>query len=145
MDISEPLGGVADSSPAASTLLAPHIRTEFHPSSGREPLITLLDGSTPDASEAAPEPRVYSRDSLECPYAPFASRQDFEFAEFFSKASLSKQDTNILLDRLHNSWSPNGSVVSFRTYDHVLAALEQARCYVPDVRVLLRRFQRFCS
>ncbi|OCH85134.1 hypothetical protein OBBRIDRAFT_740404 [Obba rivulosa] len=71
------------------------IRVEYHPSSGQPHHISRLDQFTRgQSSPPLPPP-------LEAPYAPFASREDFDFAHLVLTASMNKSEINAMIKLIH--------------------------------------------
>ncbi|KZV83996.1 hypothetical protein EXIGLDRAFT_807612 [Exidia glandulosa HHB12029] len=107
-----------------------YIRYEFPVKSGRPVEYISLDGDAPDSTPDCPSPSVPPEPS--CPWAPFACKADFEFAEAMVRAQMSRSDVDSILNLLHGSWCRGGSNVTFRTYKDMLSALDAARNYIPD-------------
>lgn len=82
-------GGVE---PAVSSQRPIEFKTEYHPSSGREPLHQAFDEFRLDAHDTAEALPVNEE-----PWHPFASRADFEFAEIALDAALNKSHIDGLL------------------------------------------------
>lgn len=116
------------------------IRIDYHENSGLASRIISLDPDLPNqaaSEDVSTSPSAL--DDLPSPWAPFASRADFEFAEAMTNAQASKKTVNAILDGLHGSWSCAGSNVSFRKYDDMEKALNAARVFVTDVQTLPAR------
>lgn len=125
-----------------------YIRIEYHPNSGLPARIVSLDPELPNSTgseddsvlePSAPRAADGQRPS---PWAPFASRADFVFAETMVKAQASKKTVNTFLDGLHGLFSNAPSNVSFRVYDDMAHALNNARVFVTDVSVHLYSLAR---
>lgn len=67
---------------------------EYHPSSGRSSKVLKLDEYHQPATEtsATVEPE---------PWAPFQTRQDFEFAEIALESGMTKKQTNAMIKLFH--------------------------------------------
>ena len=70
------------------------IQIEYHPSSGHNPKIFPFGESTQAALHSTPpaDPE---------PWAPFKTREDFEFTTFVQDAGMLKAQVNKLIDLLH--------------------------------------------
>ena len=116
--------------PAAPTADRPYIRTVFHPSSGRDPLIQYYD----DLGSAESIP---SREALWTnPVAPFRSLADFTFARYAVNERLSSRGIDKLLCEIDSGlWFSGGSNISFKNSRDVYRSLDQASVQFQQVRL----------
>jgi hypothetical protein len=95
------------------------IRTEFHPASGKEPVITHFEdyGHAEEfAYKNPPDPR---------PWAPFESRLDFEIAELILFAALNKEQTTKLIS-LMKRVAEGAEEFTLRSHDDIKKRWEKA-------------------
>lgn len=71
------------------------IRTEYHPRSGRAPVIASFEQFGKTETLVDTEPPVNM-----CPWTPFRTRLDFEMAEFILDAALNERQTKTLFSLL---------------------------------------------
>ena len=91
-----------DSFLLAQTYLDGNIRVEYHPNSGHEPDLFNADGYrqlVPDV-DATLEPE---------PWAPFRTREDFEFAEIALETGMTKGQLEALIKLFHKCIAKEGS------------------------------------
>ncbi|KZV78330.1 hypothetical protein EXIGLDRAFT_634169 [Exidia glandulosa HHB12029] len=110
------------------------IKIVYHENSGRGPEIISLDPEMPQADRPSLASTLAAEPSISHPWAPFACQADFEFAEAMLKIQASRNDVDTLLQRIHGSWSRNGSYVTFRNYGDMEKALNAAREFVTDFK-----------
>jgi hypothetical protein len=95
------------------------IRTEFHPASGKEPVIAHFE----DYGRA--EEFAYNDPPSQQPWAPFESRLDFEIAELILLAALNKEQTTTLISLLKHV--ANGAEeFTLRSHDDIKKKWEKA-------------------
>jgi hypothetical protein len=95
------------------------IRTEFHPASGKDPVIEHFKdyGRAKDfAYNDPPNPK---------PWAPFESRLDFEIAELILLAALNREQTKTLIS-LFNRVADGREEFSLRSHDDIKKKWEKA-------------------
>lgn len=103
------------------------IKVEYHPSSGKqagvltpsEPMGTALPG---DAPPVDPEP-----------WAPFKTREDFEFTELALETGMSKKQVNSLIKLFHKCIGDGKDSFTLSNYDDMHKKLGVASECLPKV------------
>jgi hypothetical protein len=103
------------------------IKIIHHPDSGvNEPTVIPLESQ--DAVPYEPEHRVFMDQPYSKPWAPFRSREDFEYAETAIKGLLNKDTVNRQLLGLQGRWAES-TKITFRSYADMEKSLAAARQY----------------
>lgn len=103
------------------------IKIIHHPDSGvNEPTTIPLESQ--DAVPFEPEHHIFTCQPYAKPWAPFRSREDFEYAETAVKGLLSKDIVNLQLLGLQGRWAES-TRITFRSYTDMEKSLAAARQY----------------
>lgn len=102
------------------------IRTEYHPHANRPPAIVSFENFIRGPSETEFAPYTHS------PWLPFASRGDFEFADFAHDAALNQTQINTLLKLIHR-YIDRTETLSFTTYSQLETKWAEASPLVTTV------------
>ena len=109
------------------------IQTEFHPASGKEPVITHFE----DYGHA--EEFAYNDPPNQQPWAPFESRLDFEIAELILLAALNKEQTTTFISLLKRV-AKGTEEFTLRSHDDIKKKWEKAS----DICTKVSRIMRIC-
>lgn len=105
-----------------------YIKVIPHPHSHKPSIIIPLDGSSaPDApSPTLPQPTSK-------PWAPFRNLPDFQFTERAVKTLMPAKDIDGWLYDIRNSWSRDGSNITFKNHTDMDRSLNAANDYFVPV------------
>ena len=104
------------------------IRVEYHPKSSRDPEIF-----TSDEFRKAP-PKLDKTDKLDhTPWAPFETREDFEFAALMQRIGASKKDVNDLIHLFKKCISDGGGSLTLSSHEEMVRTLMTASARLPEV------------
>ncbi|KAJ7053222.1 hypothetical protein C8F01DRAFT_1065057 [Mycena amicta] len=123
-------------SPSRSRSLSPganmrgrlHIEIEYHPHSGLDNAIILLDATPGSLAPIRPTRSTVSQ--ARRPWAPFPTRPDFEWSETMYLQS--RDQIQAQLKGIHGSWNPHGTAITIKTYAELQGLLEKSRKYVVE-------------
>ncbi|KAJ7743894.1 hypothetical protein B0H14DRAFT_3607170 [Mycena olivaceomarginata] len=105
-----------------------YIEVEYHPHSGKPPTVIPLDSTRRRESTSTRLQRQLVPTGRP-PWAPFASRADFEWAETMYMAP--NQTIEAQLTGMHSNWC-NQSYLKIKTVDELKMYLERAKHYVVE-------------
>jgi len=101
------------------------IRIEYHPNSGRNPKTYEFEAFTQEALHSTPT-------DFE-PWAPFKTREDFEFAALMQDAGMSKAQVNKLIGLFHRCVEGGKGSFMLSSYDEMHDILTLASEQLPKV------------
>lgn len=106
------------------------IRVKYHPGSGRQPQTFTFD-----EFRKAP-PKLDRTDKLDqTPWAPFRTREDFEFAALMQRVKASKKDVNKLIRLFKKCINGKGGSFTLSSHKEMCETLTVASERLPKVRL----------
>jgi hypothetical protein len=106
-----------------------YIKIIPHPSSASiVKIVPIHSSSDEDIVKYIPKPTL-------TPWAPFKTRQDFEYTASAIRSMMPKDLVNMQLSGIHGSWSHTGSTLTIRNYDDMHRYLDEAKKYFTQVRI----------
>ena len=104
------------------------IKVEYHPSSGQESRTFTPEDFFIRAASLAANPSADSN-----PWAPFRTREDFEFAELVLNAGMPKGQVNALIRLFHKCIENGRESFTFSNYNEMQKTLAVASERLPKV------------